>query len=73
LFEIAHETKLVFFMHSNLNITTPKGGGFKNYNKDCRNLKNNCFKMRHAPYSNRWQQGCALNEQTAKQEVQCCK
>ncbi len=21
-------------------------------NKDCRNLKNNCFKLRHAPYSN---------------------
>ncbi len=25
-------------------------------NKDYRNLKNNCFKMRHAPYSNRYPQ-----------------
>jgi len=25
-------------------------------NKDCRNLKNNRFKMRHAAYSNRYRQ-----------------
>ena len=25
-------------------------------NKSCRNLKNMCFKMRHAAYSNRYEQ-----------------